>query len=80
MTVRVDISAAKTHLSKLVDEVASGGEPVIITRQGRAVARIVTIEAESGANDALALLLAAREASVSGEGTFRELINEGRRR
>ena len=79
MTVHVGLFAAKTHLSELVDQVASGGEPVVITRRGRAVARLVPVEADSRVEEALALLLAARVASAPGEGTVRELIDEGRR-
>ena len=40
----VSITEAKTHLSALLDEVALG-ETIIITRRGRAVARLVPPEA-----------------------------------
>ena len=40
----VNIHAAKTNLSRLVDEVAAGGE-VVIARAGRPVARLVPFEA-----------------------------------
>lgn len=36
----VNIHAAKTHLSRLIDEVATGGE-VVIARAGKPVARLV---------------------------------------
>jgi prevent-host-death family protein len=39
----VNIHAAKTHLSRLVDEVASGQE-IVIARAGKPVARLVPIE------------------------------------
>ncbi len=39
----VNIHAAKTQLSRLVDEAAAGGE-VIIARAGRPVARLVPLE------------------------------------
>ncbi len=42
MARSVNIHEAKTHLSRLVDEVAEGGE-VIIARAGRAVARLVPL-------------------------------------
>lgn len=80
MTVHVGLFAAKTHLSELVDQVASGGESVVITRRGKAVARLVSIDNESEVESALALLLAVREASTPGEGSLRELIDDGRRR
>jgi len=42
--MEVNIYAAKTHLSRLIDQV-NAGEEVIITRHGRAVARLVSAEA-----------------------------------
>ena len=39
----VGIFEAKTHLSRLVEEVEKGGE-VVITRHGKAVARLVRAE------------------------------------
>ena len=36
----VGTSQAKTHLSALLDDVA-GGETIVITRRGRAVARLI---------------------------------------
>ena len=35
---------AKTHLPRLLDEVASSGEPVTITKNGKPVARLVPAE------------------------------------
>jgi prevent-host-death family protein len=42
--MEVDIYAAKTHLSRLIDKV-NAGEEVVITRHGRAVARLVSVQA-----------------------------------
>jgi prevent-host-death family protein len=42
----VNIHDAKTHLSRLVDEVAAGGE-VIIARNGKPVARLLPIPART---------------------------------
>ena len=42
--MQVNIYAAKTHLSRLIDRV-NAGEEVIITRHGRPVARLVPAEA-----------------------------------
>lgn len=42
MTRSVNIHEAKTHLSRLVDEVAEGGE-VIIARAGKPMARLVPL-------------------------------------
>jgi prevent-host-death family protein len=38
--MRVNIYAAKTHLSRLIDQV-NAGEEIVITRHGRPVARLV---------------------------------------
>lgn len=40
--MHVNIYAAKTHLSRLIDQVTAG-EEVVITRHGRPVARLVPI-------------------------------------
>jgi prevent-host-death family protein len=42
--MEVNVYAAKTHLSRLIDQV-NAGEEVIITRHGRPVARLVPAEA-----------------------------------
>ena len=39
----VNIHAAKTNLSRLVDE-AAGGEEIVIARAGRPVARLVALD------------------------------------
>lgn len=69
---------AKTRLSELVEQVAQGGDDIVITRRGKAVARLVPIEPESEVESALALLLSARATSVSGSGSLRDLIDDGR--
>jgi prevent-host-death family protein len=40
MLMEVNVYAAKTHLSRLIDKV-NAGEEVVITRHGRPVARLV---------------------------------------
>lgn len=40
----VNIHAAKTHLSRLVDQ-AAAGEEIVIARAGKPVARLVALEA-----------------------------------
>lgn len=42
----VNIHDAKTHLSRLLEQVA-GGEEIIIAKAGKAVARLVPLEAPS---------------------------------
>jgi prevent-host-death family protein len=39
MTTEVGIFEAKTRLSELVDQVASDGEEIVITKRGKPVAR-----------------------------------------
>ena len=70
---------AKTRLSELVEQVANGGDDILITRRGKAVARLVPIDESSEVERSLALLLAARESSKAGSGSLRELIDQGRR-
>jgi prevent-host-death family protein len=43
--MRVNIYVAKTHVSRLIDQV-NAGEEVVITRDGRAVARLVPAESK----------------------------------
>lgn len=79
MTVSVGLFDAKTRLSELVEQVAQGGEDILITRRGKAVARLVALANESAVERSLALLLAARLASTPGSESVRDLIDEGRR-
>ena len=43
----VNIHAAKTHLSKLVDE-ASKGEPFVIAKAGKPVVKVTALDAPTG--------------------------------
>ncbi|WP_084349573.1 type II toxin-antitoxin system Phd/YefM family antitoxin [Moraxella oblonga] len=43
-TPNVNIHYAKTHLSALIDEVASTGKPIIITKAGTPKVKIVPID------------------------------------
>jgi prevent-host-death family protein len=79
MSMTVGLIDAKTRLSELVEHVAKGGDDIVITRRGKAVARLVPIDESSEVERSLALLLAARESSKAGSGSLRELIEEGRR-
>lgn len=81
MTTEVGIFEAKTRLSELVDLVSTNGDEVVITKRGRPVARLMPTASEASAvEDALSLLLAAREASVAGSDSLRDLIDDGRSR
>lgn len=44
----VNIHEAKTHLSRLVEEAAKG-EPFIIAKAGKPIAKVVALDAPSGA-------------------------------
>lgn len=71
---------AKTHLSALLERVERG-EEVVITRHGKAVARLVPaagIDRER-VRDAVAKLKALRAASSLGGLSWKELRDEGRR-
>jgi prevent-host-death family protein len=71
---------AKTHLSRLLDEVAEG-KTVTITRHGHDVARIVPVSARTAtsARDAAAALREARKCVRRGRTSVRAMIAEGRR-
>jgi len=46
MTKSVGVHEAKTHLSRLLEEVSAGGE-VVITRRGEAIASLVAVNPSS---------------------------------
>ena len=71
---------AKTHLSRLLEDVRHG-ETYLITRRGEPVARLAPVgTARDRDLDALiASARAVREASRPGPESIRELIEEGRR-
>ena len=69
---------AKTHLSKLLEEVAAG-ESITITKHGQAVAKLVPpdrVHADPAA--VIEELRAFRRGIVLGELSLREMIDEGR--
>jgi prevent-host-death family protein len=43
MAMEINLYAAKTHLSRLIDQV-NAGEEIVITRHGRPIARLVPAE------------------------------------
>ena len=70
---------AKTHLPRLLDEVAAGAT-VTITRHGRDVARLVPVDAPTGtAAEIAAHLRAARRGVTRGDLQVADLRDEGRR-
>ena len=71
---------AKTHLSRLLEEVERGSE-IIITRHGKAVARLVPIAErvdDHRVKTAALGLKRFRHGRCLGDSTIRELIDEGR--
>lgn len=71
---------AKTHLPRLLDEVAATGESIVITKRGVPVARLVAIPPdETATTDVIAALRQARVGVRRGDVTVREMIAEGRR-
>jgi prevent-host-death family protein len=71
---------AKTHLPRILDEVA-GGEVITITKHGQPVAVLVpaTVPTSLATRDAIAGLRAFRAEHRLHGVTIRELIDEGRR-
>jgi prevent-host-death family protein len=72
---------AKTHLSRLLEEVEAGAE-VLITRHGRGVARLVPVEpsAEQLRLEAVSRLRRFRVGKTLGNNTLQELRDAGRTR
>jgi prevent-host-death family protein len=71
---------AKTHLPRLLDEVANG-ETITITKHGVAVARLVPPEDDKhrDVREAIEALREFRKGKTLGDVSIRELIDEGRR-
>ncbi len=67
---------AKTHLPRLLEQVA-GGASFVITRHGRPVARLVPVVAAPGVQQVIDGLRALRTGRRLGE-ELRELIDAGR--
>ena len=77
---KVGMFEGKTHFSALVHEV-SRGETILVTKNGKPIAKIVGIVAEDDRDTARAAMDRIRANRVSlGPGlTIRDLIQEGRR-
>lgn len=70
---------AKTHLARLLDEVARG-RSVTITRRGREVARLVPVTRQRAQPDeVIAALRAERRGVRRGRSSVRTMIADGRR-
>jgi len=77
---RIGAYEAKTHLPRLLDEVANG-EAITITKHGVAIAVLSPVSARPPrtAREAIAGLRAFRHAHPLSGLSLRELIDEGRR-
>jgi prevent-host-death family protein len=77
---RIGSYEAKTHLPRLLDEVADG-EAITITKHGVAIAILAPVSTRPTrtAHEAIAGLRAFRRAHTLEGTTLRELIDEGRR-
>jgi prevent-host-death family protein len=64
----INIHEAKTHLSRLVDQVAAG-EPFIIAKAGRPVAKVVPLDMPVGAEKR-------RLGFLEGQGTIPDDFND----
>lgn len=70
---------AKTHLPRLLDEVAAG-KSFVITKHGVPVARLVAVRREAAEpREVIAALRAARKGVRLGDLSLRDMIEEGRR-
>jgi prevent-host-death family protein len=78
--ITVGAFEAKTHLSALLERVA-GGEEVLITRHGKAIARLVPAAAADRAciDETIVRLKAARAGVTLGGLDWKQLRDEGRR-
>ena len=72
---------AKTHLSELLEKVATG-EEITITKHGAPVARLVPVHEESSTEDRAAAIRRIQELAAGlslGGLKIKDLISEGRR-
>lgn len=78
--IKIGAFEAKTHLSSLLER-AAAGEDVVITKHGKALARLVGAgDAETAERrDVLERLKRARRGMTLGGLSWRELRDEGRR-
>jgi prevent-host-death family protein len=71
---------AKTHLPRLIDDVATTGKSYVITRHGVPVAKLVPVRRGAAQpQDVIAALRGARKGVFRGALSVREMIEEGRR-
>ena len=79
ITDTVGVYEAKTHLPRLLDEVAKG-KTITITKHGVPVAKLVPVSAarRMSVDEAIAALIELRSKVSLGGLTSRELIEEGR--
>lgn len=78
--ITVGAFEAKTQLSSLLDRVAAG-EEVIITKHGKAVARLIGVQAvdRERAREAVEKLKSLRKSTALGGLSWKALRDEGRR-
>jgi antitoxin (DNA-binding transcriptional repressor) of toxin-antitoxin stability system len=71
----VNLAHAKAHLSELLDDLLAGGEKVVITRHGRAVAEVLAV---TRPKQPLRPLGAFRAAGPGWRAASADLLREGR--
>lgn len=79
--ITVGTFEAKTHLSKLLDQVAAG-EEVVITKPGKPVARLVSAQPVANpaeTDDVVEQLIKLRKGTTLGGISWKELRDTGRR-
>lgn len=76
---QIGVHAARTQLSRLLDEVERG-ETITITRHGHPIARVVPVRGQQrSVKEAIAPVEAFRQGHTLGDITIKELVEEGRR-
>lgn len=77
---KVGVFEGKTRFSALIHE-ASLGETILVTKNGKPVAKIVPADADDGLDEARAAMarIRANRISLGDDLTIRKLIEEGRR-
>jgi prevent-host-death family protein len=75
----VGVYDAKTHLTKLLEEVEAG-ETVVITRHGKPVAKLVPVSrVPEDIKETIDAILESRKGRTLGGISAKDLINEGRK-
>jgi prevent-host-death family protein len=80
MEAEVGAYEAKTHLTRLLDEVAATGKTIVITKHGVPVARLTLVRRDAAEPDeVIAAVRLARAGVRLGDSSLGELVEDGQR-